>query len=208
MDEVSIKLERPLFFRSPFGLRFEIGPSNIEVWNNDNKTLNSEYFREALERANNIFSAIFEPNDDISIVYQIFSDGRRKIKKRNAIFKYVDLSINAIVDFSDHREIYSEDFDYKCECWKRSTISGIRTKDINANELLKAAINTDFRSLQPSFNGDCYFINHRKQLILNLYDDRGMDVVSTTKQALVGLYRSHYDLILAHDKEQIDSLFS
>ena len=208
MDEPEINLERPLFYKSPFGLRFEIGPSNQDIWNNEDKFLNSEYFDVALERAMSIFQAVFQPKDDIAIAYQIFSDGRRKIKKRSFIFKQFHSLENANVDLSDHRDIYSEDLDYKSECWKRVTISGIRTVELNAKQLFKAAINIDFSSLQPQLKGECYLINRTKQLVLNLYDDRGMDVVSTSKEPLASLYKSHNHLILDYDRECIDKVFS
>jgi len=208
MDEPDIKLERPLFYKSPFGLRFEIGPSDQEIWNDENETLNSEYFSLALERAMSIFKAVFESSDDTAIAYQIFSDGRRKIKKRSFIFKQVKSLDNANIDLTDHRDIYSENLDYKCECWKRVTISGITAAEIDVEQLLKAAINTDFSSLKPQFNGECYLINRTKQLVLFLYDDRGMDVVSTNKETLNALYKSHNELILDYDRENIDLVFS
>ncbi|MCF6443061.1 DUF3885 domain-containing protein [Pseudoalteromonas luteoviolacea] len=208
MDDPEIKLERPLFYKSPFGLRFEIGPSDLEIWNDESKSLNSEYFSVALERAMSIFHAVFEASDDIAITYQIFSDGRRKIKKRSFIFKQLNSLDNAKIELSDHREIYSEDLDYKSECWKRATISGIKTTEIDTEQLFKAIINTDFSSLQPKLNGECYLINRTKQLVLNLYDDRGMDVVSNRKEPLDSLYRSHNHLILDYDRESIDKVFS
>jgi hypothetical protein len=208
MDEPDIKLERPLFYNSPFGLRFEIGPSDQEIWNDENKKLNRKYFSVALERAMNIFQGVFDPSDNIEIVYQVFSDGRRKIKKRSFIFKQVKSLANANIDLSDHRDIYSEDLDYKCECWKRVTISGITASEIDTVQIFKAAINTDFPSLKPQFNGECYLINRTKQLVLNLYDDRGMDIVSNNKESLNGLYKSHNNLILDYDRESIDKVFS
>ena len=75
-------------------------------------------------------------------------------------------------------------------------------------QLLKAAINTDFATRTPQFNGECYLINKTKQLVLNLYDDRGMDVVSTNKDQLKALYRSHNKMILDYDRERIDKMFS
>jgi len=208
MDEPNIKLERPLFYKCSYGLRFEIGPSDVEIWNEDNETLNNEYFSLALERAMSIFQASFEPSDEIAIAYQIYSDGRKKIKKRSSIFKYVTDIDKANIQFSDHRDIYEENIDFKCECWKRVTISNITASNIDAEQLLKATINTDFPSRTPHFKGECYLINKTKQLVLNLYDDRGMDVVSTNKDQLQGLYRSHNKMILDYDRDKIDSVFS
>jgi hypothetical protein len=208
MEELEILLERPLFYNSPFGLRFEIGPSDQEIWNNDKKKLNRKYFSLALERAVDIFQGVFDPCDNIEIVYQILSDGRRKIKKRSFIFKQIQSLSNANIDLSDHRNIYTENLDYKCECWKRVTISGVSVSEINAEQLFKDAINTDFPSLQPQLNGEFYLINRTKQLVLNLYDDRGIDIVSNNKESLYGLYKSHNDLILEYDRKSIDKVFS
>jgi hypothetical protein len=207
MDEPKIKLERPLFYKCPYGLRFEIGPSDKKIWNENNDTLNGEYFSIALQRAMSIFGAAFEPNDDIEIAYQIFSDGRRKIKRRSFIFKQVKSLDKANIEFSDHKDIYEENLDYKCEHWKRVTISNITAADIETEQLLKAAINTDFSSRTPHFIGECYLINITKQLVLILYDDRGMDVVSSNKDQLQALYKSHNKMILDYDRVKIDKVF-
>ena len=56
MDGPEIKLERPLFYKSPFGLRFEIGPSDQEIWSDESKSLKIKYFNVALERSKLHFS--------------------------------------------------------------------------------------------------------------------------------------------------------
>jgi len=208
MDDFQIKLERPLFYNCPYGLRFEIGPANVEIWNEDNKSPNSEYFDLAFERAMSVFNASFETTDEIELSYQIFSDGRRRIKKRGFIFNQISNIEKSKIEFSSHRDIYPDDLDYKSECWKRVTISGITAADVNSEQILSAAINTDFGTRKPQIRGECYIINKTKRLVLNLYDDRGMDVVSTDKEALQALYKSHNKMILDYDREKIDKVFS
>lgn len=204
-----IKLEKPLFYKNSFGLRFEIGPTEIGVWADyDKGKLNQEYFDIALDKAVSIFESVFTSTDDISIAYQIFSDGRRKIKKGNYLFKQVNDIKNRKVIFTNHREIYTEDLDHKCKCWRRVMISDIKVEDINTKNILLALINTDFGSKQPSIMGQCFFINHTRGIVLNLYDDRGMDVVALEKCALLDLYKSHNECILDYDREQIDHVFS
>ena len=97
---------------------------------------------------------------------------------------------------------------YKHECWRRVTISGIKVENVNIRNILLARVNTDFGIRQPSIRGECYLINHAKSLILDLYDDRGMDVVAFEKEALLDLYHSHNELILDFDRERIDRVFS
>ena len=202
-----IKLEQPLFYNNTFGLRFEIGPSSLDIWTDfDKGMLNKEYFDIAFERAVSLFDSVFSPNDDISIAYQTFSYRRNKIKKGNFVLKQVSDIKNRNVKFTKHREIYSEDLYDKRMCLRRLTVRELKVKDVNSRNILLALINGSKRL--PSLNGECFFINHTKDLVLLLYDDRGMDVVALKKDALQNLYQSHNEWILAHNREQIDRVFS
>ena len=204
-----MNFERPLFYNSPIGLRFEIGPEEISLWkNHEYKLLNESYFDEALSRAVRIFDLVFDSNDSISVIYQIYSDGRRKIRKGNFLFKQIADVTSRAIDYSDHRDIYTDTLDFKSYCWRRVCISGIQTKDIDTRNLLEAMINTDFSVRGPSLRGECFFINHDKDVVLNLYDDRGMDVVAAEKDVLIPLYEKCNDIILDHDREKIDSVFN
>jgi len=204
-----IKLEKPLFYNNTFALRFEIGSPAIGVWaNRERRQFNEEYFKTALERAQHIFNTAFTASDEISIAYQLFSDGRRKIKKKCYILQQIQIEKHKEISFSEHRELYSENLNYKCEHWRRATMSGLTIEDINIHNILLALINTDFGSRQPSIGGECYFINHTKDLVLNLYDDRGMDVVAPKRETLLPLYNIHNEWILNHDRELIDEAFS
>nr|AAN16068.1 ORF215 [Stutzerimonas stutzeri] len=205
-----IKLERPLFYNNPFGLRFEIGPTEIGVWaNRERRQVNENYFNASLERAQRIFDTAFTPSDDISIVYQIFSDGRRRIKKKCYVLRQVNTGSTNKIEFSDHRDLYSDNLNYKCEFWHRATASRLTVEDANINKILLTLINTDFGSRYPSIgSGECYFINHTKGLVLNLYDDRGMDVVALKKETLLHLYKTHNEWLLNYDREHIDQMFS
>ena len=209
VSQDEIKLEKPLFYNNPFGLRFEIGPPEIGVWaNREKRQLNEEYFKAALERAQSIFNTAFTSSDDMSIAYQVFSDGRRKVKKKCYVLRQIKIERPKEISFSEHRELYSENLTYKCEYWHRATAHGLTTEDANINKILLALINTDFGSRQPSIGGECYFINHTKGLVLNLYDDRGMDVVALKRETLLPLYKRHNEWILNYDREYIDEVFS
>lgn len=208
MDLNSFKLEMPLFYNCDIGIRFEIGPGNIPPWKDaDRKNMNSEYFEEALARALLIFNTIFDKDDNISIAYQIYSDGRRKIRKGNYLFKQVDDLESKEIEFSDHRDIYLDTIEFKRECWRRVTISNITTNNVRFGHILEAMINTDFGIRQPSLSGECFFINHDKDIVLNLYDDRGMDVIASNKNTLNTLYKNHNSWILDYDREKIDAVF-
>ena len=54
---------------------------------------------------------------------------------------------------------------------------------------------------------EVYFINNDKSVIFNMYDDRGLDVISTKKETIAPLYNKFNDWILNYDREKVDDLF-
>jgi len=193
-----LKIEKPLFYNWPIGLRFEIGQDELEV--------SDEYFHAAHERAVSIFEAVFNESDEIEIVYQQYSDGRKKIRKGSFIFKQIEATKNDLAQYSDVRDIYQ--LDYKSECWKRVNIPNLSFNSIDYKNILLSLIHTDFSCRSPSMPGECFFINKTKNIIVNLYDDRGMDVISASKNELTSLYKQHNDWLLNYDREKMDSVFS
>lgn len=208
IDDITLK--QPLFYNNSFALRLKIGSPNVGIWTDSTrKCYNETYFSDALTRALTIFESAFSPDDDISVVYQIFSDGRRKIKKRSFIYQQIKNPPNKTIKLTDHRDLYADQFSYKQECWRRATISGLKTADLNVENLLSAILNTDFgNDRNPRLRGECYFVNHSKNLVLFLYDDRGMDIVATEKPTLVPLYNAHQQWILDYDRPRIEQIFA
>jgi len=206
----NLTLKRPLFYSSAIGIRFEIGPSNISLWEDfDRKEINEKYFAEASQRAKSIFEQIFESEDELTLVYQKFSDGRQKIKKRFYLFNQIRNLETKKITHTDVKGLYDDDNDFqdpKCYCWKRVEIE-VKTKDIDYENILDALINMDFSIRGRSLQGDCFFINKTKNLILNLYDDRGMDVIASKKETLIELYSKYNHWILDYDRKKIDALF-
>ena len=193
-----LKIEKPLFYNWPIGLRFEIGQDEIE--------LSDEYFSAAHERAVSIFEAVFSQGDEVEIIYQQYSDGRKKIRKGSFIFKQINSTKIGLVKHSDIRDIY--ELCYKSECWKRLNIPDLSINNFNYQNILLSLIHTDFSCRKPSVSGECFFINKTKNIIVNLYDDRGMDVISANKDALMSLYKSHNDWLLNYDRKKINLVFS
>lgn len=193
-----LKIEKPLFYNWPIGLRFEIGQDELEV--------SEEYFNAAHERAVSIFETVFSQNDEIEIIYQQYSDGRKKIRKGHFIFKQIESTKNGLAQYSNVRDIY--ELSYKSECWKRVNIPSLNLKAINYKNILLSLIHTDFGCRSPSISGECFFINKSKNIIVNLYDDRGMDVISASKDVLIPLYKQHNNWLLNYDRKKMDLVFS
>lgn len=208
MSVKNIKLEKPLFYANEFALRFEIGPKEEKIWDEEQGCFNESYFSIALERALKVFNTVFEDDDDVLVAYQIFSDGRRKIKRQNFLFKQIRRLADKPITFTKHRDIYSEELDYKCEYWHRAVISGLKKSDINTTQVFKSLIDSDFGSRGSYLKGEVYVINESKSIVLNLYDDRGMDVISTSKSNLMRLYEEQNTILLDYDRERMDATFA
>jgi len=206
----NLTLRRPLFYSSAIGIRFEIGPTNISIWKDfDRREINEKYFVDASQRAKSIFELMFESEDELILAYQKFSDGRQKIKKRFYLFNQIKNSITKKITYTDIKGLYGDDSDFKgpkCYCWKRVEIE-LKTKDVNYENILYALINMDFSNRGHSLQGECFFINRTKNIILNLYDDRGMDVIASKKETLIELYSKYNHWILDYDRKKIDALF-
>lgn len=70
----SHNLKKPLFYNAKIGLRFNLqkGETNTE-----------DYFKEVLNRSTTLFEAVFEPADDLLLVFTDYKWKRRKIRFKN-----------------------------------------------------------------------------------------------------------------------------
>ncbi len=193
-------IQSPLFYSWPIGIRFEIGSPDIGVWkDSEREALNDEYFEKALQRSIAIFDFIFE--DEFSIIHQDYSDHRRKIRKSDVVMKQIDESLHRKLRF---RKVKSSQFEFKKEHWNQFELDTTVDK-VNFTEILKQIIMSDFGG---DYRGQTFFINKSKTIILYLYDDRGMDVISNSVNDLRELYTKFNSWILDYDREVIDEVFT
>tara|TARA_Y100001960_G_C14513805_1_gene747816 strand:- start:164 stop:787 length:624 start_codon:yes stop_codon:yes gene_type:complete len=205
---MNIQLEKPVFYRNEFALRFELGPDDVDIWlDYDRTNYNEQYFEIAMSRALSIYEEAFKPSDKIKVCYQIFSDGRKKIRKSDYFFKLFKPLCGKAIEFSEHRDIYTEDLEFKRHCWKRVTISGVDVSELNIKPIIQACIDGDFGDRSPTLAGQLFIINCDKELVYHLYDDRGLDVAASSQWALEDLYQNQNQLLLDYDKQYMDSLF-
>ena len=73
--------------------------------------------------------------------------------------------------------------------------------------ILQGIANAD-RARYPAIRGRVYFINRRTNVIMHMYDDRGLDIIAQSKDALDGLYGNFNDWILDHDRARVDLTFA
>ena len=191
----SLELKCPLFYNWPIGIRFELEKSNKNP---------NIYFKKVSERANKIYEEIFDKEDEVLIVFHQFTGLNHKFKTDNFCFQNIEnLNLNHIELF-EIKELYwpgDKDDIYTIACVNTSS------QKINYSNILKAIANTEFGERKPQIEGDVFFVNKTKNIILNMYGDRGLDVISTNKNQLSGIFKDLNDWILDYDREKINSIF-
>lgn len=189
----------PLFYNWDDGIRFELGnPPMFKV----DKAL---YMEQVYDRALSIYRHLHKNNDEIYVVTNAhFADEPNPIRRKPKVYRryinnkdvlkclqhkvipYVFADVYEIDDFETHR------FILKCY-----------GSDIKYGSLIKAICNNDV-AIRPSIYHDVFFVNISAGTIFHVYDDRGCDVVASSKEALINIYRDYYEWILKYDRARID----
>jgi len=204
-----MELAPGLFYDWKNSLRFAISDSSID----HNK---SQFFEHALKRAVSIFNQIFEDQDEILVVSDVYAETsniflqrrplniyRKYVKFRQVLYKLHHYLMPISLEEADEEQLSV----------KHRFILPCRKADLRYSQLLKAILYEDF--IQPNtilknhleVGYDVYIINNSKKVIFHLYDDRGCDVLASDKIQLKALYDEFNPWILEYDREQMDRLF-
>ncbi|MEY8744380.1 DUF3885 domain-containing protein [Paenibacillus tundrae] len=193
----NIIFEPPFYYNNDFSIRFELGPPNSNI---DNDT----YYSVVQERILALFLAIFKEKHPVYIVgvsYEPIGD----------LDAYIEEEIDLLQYFADHTMnnfLNKEDYDdetleltghykfYSLEC---------KLSEIDYIDLL--GLIGGFTQKNNYLNSRIYFIDPQSQLVFHIYDDRGLDIVSPTKEALLYLYKEFNDWILDYDRKEIEKIF-
>lgn len=199
-----LRLRAPLFYSWAFGLRFNLQDDDID-------TAEDEYFEEVLRRSSTIFQSAFNGSDSCFVVLMDYKYKRRKIRFSNFAFKQIDKLLKSEIAFADEKRLYypNDKFDIRKIAIVKLTIDRINFKNI-----LSAIGHSDFPPRQPRLDNigvftqkEIYFLNIDKNLIFHMYDDRGLDIISTDKDTLRPIYKMHNEWILDYDRVEIEKQF-
>jgi hypothetical protein len=187
-----------LFYCWPIGLRFDL--------QSEFSTSDDAYFAEVLRRATVIFEAAFAPTDEVLVVVQRprytrwfrrwrFRAGHLVLRLLQASRKEVAFQRLAnCTRFADTRQLV------RFIVQRPAHASAYRT-------ILQAISHQDFPPRRPQLHDDVFFLNLRSRVILHMYDDRGLDLISPDVETLRPLYASLQPLLLDYDREQMAATF-
>ncbi|GIN20784.1 DUF3885 domain-containing protein [Siminovitchia fordii] len=195
----TLKIKPPLFYNWTSGIRFELG--NPKEHNEVN------YMKRVYFRSLSLFRRLHSANDEIFIVADIHHDNevfrwrkikifKHYIKSKEALFRLQHQTIPYVFeDVYDRIDYYTHKYILKCN-----------VSDVKYSQLIKAICNHDM-DIKPKIHHDVFFINITKGTIFHVYDDRGCDVIASSKESIRYLYEEYNDWILKYDKAAIDELF-
>lgn len=170
---VGVSLFDDSFVGKEFAVRLKLEKELYQL-KDDSDEINPQYFRNVYEKATQIFDEVFKDNDELYLVTHIRSELNANKKRKSNIFNRYLKNTNDKYKLKYKQVLLDED-----EKIEQFSVSLSSKNKINYSMLIKAICNQDFRSLRPRFNNkhtyypEIFFINKNKNVILNIFDDRG-----------------------------------
>lgn len=203
----SLILRSPLFYNWPIAIRFEL--------NAEEK--GRTYPETVRNRSNTLYESIFRPGDQaflVSSVSHYTSLSHPSPRNGPSFFRTIrgnvfQLSRRHSLGIPGaagrQRLIEMEDADHRLVTTLRYT--RISPRNIDYRFVLKGLDETKYCPRRVRIDDDIYFINQTRNIIFQMYDDRGADVLAARTDALRDLYTTHNDWILDYDRDRINQTF-
>ncbi|MCY1119914.1 DUF3885 domain-containing protein [Bacillus safensis] len=194
-------LTPPLFYGWPIGLRFEVAD-----WSLGKETVVLE---KAGDRALEIVKYAFDPEDEMLLVTDVYTEHELTKRKLLVYQKYVNRKMRYRLRHELLTYVHPEiEESMKLE---RFTINCC-LRDIRLRPLLHAMCQEDFftpnQILKGKLGYEIYLINLSKQMIFHLYDDRGCDLIAAEPECLRPVYEGLQHWLLDYDRPKMDRLFA
>lgn len=199
-----LNLRPPLFYGWNASLRFELGDPTIYRLNQE------QYMQRVYHRSLELFKALHDREDEVILItHAYFADKpKNNVKKLNLYRKYIkkkesikDLRLEIIADINCDLDEIPDPRNNIYRYWTKCTV-----EDLRYSQLIRAICNHDV-GIKPMIYHRVYFININKNTIFHIYDDRGCDVIASSKEELMWIYKEFNDWILDYDRERINKVF-
>ena len=196
------QLRKPLFYSWDYGLRFDlqVGETNTD-----------QYFNEVVRRSATLFEIAFDSLDSVYFVLMDREFKRNKIRFSNYAFRQLSGLLKSEISYTKATNLY-----YPNDKFDKRNIAIIKLSPdrINFRNILTAIAHSDFPPRKPRLDElgmftakEVYFVNIDKKLVFNMYDDRGLDIISSDIETLRPIYTKYKNWLLEYDKKQMDKIF-
>jgi hypothetical protein len=200
----NLTLSPPLFYGWNVSIRFELGDPPIF-------RLNKEHYMERVYyRSLELFRALHDKEDEVLLITNAYFADKPKntVKMLNLYRKYIKkkepiraLRLEILPDTDCDPDEAPDPRNNMYRYWTKC-----RIEDLNYSQLIRAICNHDV-GIKPMIYHRVYFININKKTIFHIYDDRGCDVIASSREELMGIYKGFNDWILDYDRERINRVF-
>ena len=193
-------LEHPLLYHAPVGIRFEIGGEEPIYLDRSAAKLrtNPAYVQGALDRAAAIYRALPAMPDLLRI------DGYPDEEPAESLLTVIRQRMGLPVPDEQLPAIeLDEDGDTHAQVQFYWDLSGII---FQPEQLLQEIILGDIGGWSGFVSS--VYLTGPGPFLYHLYDDRGLDVLGSSRELLLPLYHQFHGWILKYDLEKIDRLFA
>ena len=194
------QLEHPLFYRAPVGIRFEIGCEGPVYLDTEDETFipNPDYVLNAFQRALEIYQNLPEPPSILRA--DAYPDEKSASDLLAEICCRMGLPLPHEQVTGEERNEDGETYPQIQFYWDLSRIT------VQPEWFLREIILSEIGGW-PGFVSTVYLAGPGP-FLYHLYDDRGLDVLGSTRELLLPLYLRFHDWILSYNRAQIDRLFA
>jgi hypothetical protein len=202
-----LQLTPPLFYNWPIGIRFELGT------NQEGMT----YDEVVLYRASILYEAAFGPSDLGFIVsgqmqHTSIRRGGLRIRRgrpRSLCGNVFQFSKRHALGLSGPagRQCLITDEDEDTRETTTLRWAEIAPRRIGYKLILQAKANDDYHLRRLRTDDRVYFVNRTRNIILHMYDDRGLDLIASHRSDLQAIYDAHKSWVLDYDRERIEKVF-
>jgi Domain of unknown function (DUF3885) len=187
-----------LFHSWPIALRFDL--------QSESSTSDDAYFVEVLRRAAIVFEAVFAPTDEVLVVMQRPRYERWFRRWRFRATHLVLRLLKASKQEAAFQRLANRTRFASTRQLIRFTVQR-PARAIAHRTIIQAISHQDFPPRKPQLHDDMFFLNLRSKLILHMYDDRGLDLISPDVETLRPFHEALNHLLLDYDREQMAATF-
>jgi len=188
-------LKHPIFYNFHNGIRFEIGLG--DVYGNDREP-RKEYIENALSRAITIYNKGIQCPE--LLMWEVYPQNDKEKHSFEILFT------EKIAPILPQEEL-SQDVNIDGYTIRQTQLYwNLKESKIPMGKVFREILLGDLGGLQE-FISSVYLFDIENHVMLHLYDDRGLDIISHDKNTLMPLYQELNAWILDYDREQIDERF-
>ena len=189
--------ERPLFYKYPGGLRFELSEGGTAI----------EQFLTAMKKSRAICEDIFDTEGALVACLRVPSRPH-PFAHRSVLAQLKGAGIR----IPAARAIWCEPIagpDWSFDEGERGWWINVafRAPQALLPSFLWCAMAADLGSIRPRPFCSTYLFHLERRVMVWPYDDRGMDVVGPNREFLAQLYRTHHHHLLDHDRASMEETF-